>query len=1063
MSGERWKVQKLIEIEANIQKKWEEKKIFEQDYQEELKDAPHYLVTFPFPYMNGRLHLGHTFSLSKCEFAARFNRMDGKRVLFPFAFHCTGMPIKACADKLAREIELYGYPPQFPAKTEEVVETKEEAAEDLIRDKTKAKKTKAMQKSGGSKYQWHIMQSLGLSDEEIKKFADPMYWLSYFPPHCKDDCQLMGLSVDWRRSFITTDANPYFDSFVRWQFRILKAANYIEFGKRYTIYSPADGQPCMDHDRTSGEGVGPQEYTLIKLQVLEPKPKILANVKKPVFLVAATLRPETMYGQTNCYLHPDIKYSAFYIGEDEKEIFVATARAARNMSYQDMTKEYGVVKFVPGLESFNGSELLGAALKAPLTSYEKVYALPMLTIKADKGTGVVTSVPSDAPDDLAALNDLKKKKPLREKYGITDEMVLNFEPIPIIDIPEMGNLAAVLISEKLKITSQNDKDKLEEAKKQVYLKGFYNGTMLVGNHKGKSTAEAKKLIETEMIASGEAAKYVEPEKTIISRSGDECVVALCDQWYLKYGDTEWKEKTRVGLSKMHTYFDEVRTNLERTIETLHEYACSRSYGLGTKLPWDEQYLIESLSDSTIYNAYYTISHLLQGSFDGKVVGPLGIKAEQMNDAVWDYIFRLKPYDKTAMSGIEESKLIKLKNEFEYWYPVSMRSSGKDLVTNHLTYMIFNHVAVWPDRPEMWPLSFRANGHLLLNNEKMSKSTGNFMTLTEAVKQFSADGMRLTLADAGDGLEDANYLVDNAESRCVKLYTMLEWTTQILLDIDAGKLRTSEEDTLPDKLFKNKMAHLIRTAYEHYQNTMYHEAVVAGYFELSKLLDSYRELCGGEKNMRADLVKEYLHNQVLVLAPVCPHICEELWSRLGNTTSIVNEKWPVVDEVDTILLNVHRHVEKVVYNFRARLNEYLNPKKGQKPEQPQKMVIQVVKKYPAWKHEALLLLNQTYQANNGEFPDNKELVKVIMANPECKKANKKVMPFVNDIKKNVENAGEIAMSLTPFVDEESVYLQLKDYLSSTMKIAEVDVNFVDDSTDQGLLDRVSPMEPGIAFF
>lgn len=87
----------------------------------------------------------------------------------------------------------------------------------------------------------------------------------------------------------------------------------------------------------------------------------------------------------------------------------------------------------------------------------------------------------------------------------------------------------------------------------------------------------------------------------------------------------------------------------------------------------------------------------------------------------------------------------------------------------------------------------------------------------------------------------------------------------------------------------------------------------------------------------------------------------------------------------------------------------------------------------------------------------------MANPECKKANKKVMPFVNDIKKNVENAGEIAMSLTPFVDEESVYLQLKDYLSSTMKIAEVDVNFVDDSTDQGLLDRVSPMEPGIAFF
>lgn len=63
---------------------------------------------------------------------------------------------------------------------------------------------------------------------------------------------------------------------------------------RYTIFSPKDGQPCMDHDRSSGEGVGPQEYTLIKLQVLDPKPAALAHIKEPIFLVAATLRPETM-------------------------------------------------------------------------------------------------------------------------------------------------------------------------------------------------------------------------------------------------------------------------------------------------------------------------------------------------------------------------------------------------------------------------------------------------------------------------------------------------------------------------------------------------------------------------------------------------------------------------------------------------------------------------------------------------------------------------------------------------------------------------------------------------
>lgn len=106
---------------------------------------------------------------------------------------------------------------------------------------------------------------------------------------------------------------------------------------------------------------------------------------------------------------------------------------------------------------------MGLPLKAPLSPYEKVYTLPMMTISMKKGTGVVTCVPSDSPDDWMAISDLRAKKALREKYNITEEMV-NLNPVEIINIPTYGNLTALAVCEKMKIKSQNDKEALIQAK-----------------------------------------------------------------------------------------------------------------------------------------------------------------------------------------------------------------------------------------------------------------------------------------------------------------------------------------------------------------------------------------------------------------------------------------------------------------------------------------------------------------------------------------------------------------------------------------------------------------------
>ena len=330
----------LLRLQAKAQAKWDACKAFEIDAPAGTWDGGKFLVTFPYPYMNGKLHLGHAFSLTKAEFAAAYQRMCGKKALFPFAFHCTGMPIQAAAFKLKKEYDMYGSPlPNFPPSPPEVVAT--DAASGtitigwraptstgghalaafriLVREgspdrgaayaerstieaagaqpgaqfslcvdglkvgeqygfqvvavlaggapgasskpleksadgkhslvlmapkgdgKEKGKgggaapkkpAAKVVAKTGGLTTQWDILRSMGLSPEECLPFVDPVYWLRYFPPLGKRDLIRFGVGVDWRRSFITTDYNPYYDSFVRWQFMQLKKGDFIAFGTR---------------------------------------------------------------------------------------------------------------------------------------------------------------------------------------------------------------------------------------------------------------------------------------------------------------------------------------------------------------------------------------------------------------------------------------------------------------------------------------------------------------------------------------------------------------------------------------------------------------------------------------------------------------------------------------------------------------------------------------------------------------------------------------------------------------------------------------------------------------
>lgn len=163
---------------------------------------------------NGVLHVGHAFSDSKVEFMVGWERMKGKRVLWPQGYHCTGLPIKASADKIAKEVKLFGKEfENYNEETEAELPAKVAAVQAKNDDVTKFKATKgkANAKTVKAKYQFQIMESVGIPRKEIYRFADAQYWLEFFPPLCRRDLSALGCRIDWRRQFVTTDANPYYD------------------------------------------------------------------------------------------------------------------------------------------------------------------------------------------------------------------------------------------------------------------------------------------------------------------------------------------------------------------------------------------------------------------------------------------------------------------------------------------------------------------------------------------------------------------------------------------------------------------------------------------------------------------------------------------------------------------------------------------------------------------------------------------------------------------------------------------------------------------------------------
>jgi len=702
--------------------------------------------------------------------------------------------------------------------------------------------------------------------EALKDFVEPINMARYFHEEIKAGMKEIGYSIDWRREFTTID--PNYNRFIEWQFRKLREAGYISQGSHPVGWCPNDGNPVGQHD-TQGD-VEPEigEFTLIKFKYDE------------WVLPTATLRPETVFGVTNIWLNTNIEYVKAKV---DGEQWIISRESAEKLRY--LNRKVEVVGTLPG------KELIGKKVENPATG-EQLLILPADFVDPKNATGVVMSVPGHAPYDYVALENLHKAATKLKKYGLTPEIAATIKPVSIITVPEYSDIPAGDVVKQMGIVDQLD-PRLEDATKEVYRHEFHAGKMKqnTGRYAGLSVAEAKEKVKEDLIREGKAdAMYELLNKPVVCRCGTECIVKIFrDQWFIDYGKQEWKTVVHKCLEQMSILPEELRLEFNYVIDWLHEKACARRAGLGTKLPWDPEWIIESLSDSVIYMAYYTIiRHIKENN----------IQPTQLTDEVFDYVLlgvgRVKEVAEKA--NIKPSLLEQMHQEFMHFYPLDSRHSGRDLVPNHLTFMMFIHTAIFPE--SLWPRQIVVNGSVLMEGQKMSKSYGNIIPLREAIRMFGADPLRIAVLATAELLQDADFsstLARSMRDRLERLHRFADEVTALRGDASAYQLK------MTDKWMLSRLQEHIKLATESMNKLAVRKAIHSALYELDQDFQWYLRRIASEKEdperrgAIAAVFTQVLDAQIKMLAPITPHICEEIWEKMGNRGFASLASWPPLDE------------------------------------------------------------------------------------------------------------------------------------------------------------------------
>ena len=269
---------------------------------------------------------------------------------------------------------------------------------------------------------------------------------------------------------------------------------------------------------------------------------------------------------------------------------------------------------------------------------------------------------------------------------------------------------------------------------------------------------------------------------------------------------------------------------------------------------------------------------------------------QWAGSCWYYLRYIDPNNEAALADFEKLK---------QWLPIDTYIGGAEHAVLHLLYARFWHKFLYDIGvvPTKEPFQKLFNQGMILgeNGEKMSKSLGNVVNPDDVLASHGADTLRLYLMFMGpldasiawstNGLDGSRRFLDRV------------W--RLLID-ESGELQDKiQADVIVQPEFEKVYHETVKKVSEDYENLRFNTAI-------SQMMVFINECYKVDT-----LPKEYLENFLKLLAPICPHIVEELWEKFGHSDTIVFAAWPTYDE-SKLVTNTVEIVVQVNGKLRTKL-------------------------------------------------------------------------------------------------------------------------------------------------